>query len=283
MRQGATGDRVRVSPTLVEGKLHVLSLRTGLPAYDFDFELNFACSHPLTVVAPQAAVARVGALQDYGQTFQEFEGRGIRLINSVDEHDRASLISHWYPQLHDLTPRTVVWDSRPTAKDVTDHFDWPVFVKGERQTSRHQAALSIVGTASDFDKCMQAYGTDPILSWQRVAVREFVPLRPVPGESAGRIAPSFEFRTFWWYGKNVGIGRYWFEAPTYSVTEQETRAALEVAGEVASRISVPFLVVDVAMTSNGRWVAIECNDAQESGYAAISPLELWRSVIALAS
>jgi len=29
------------------------------------------------------------------------------------------------------------------------------------------------------------------------------------------------------------------------------------------------------------WVAIECNDAQESGYASIPPYELWRKILAL--
>ncbi|HKQ90284.1 MAG TPA: ATP-grasp domain-containing protein [Blastocatellia bacterium] len=35
-----------------------------------------------------------------------------------------------------------------------------------------------------------------------------------------------------------------------------------VANQVAKRLNVPFLVVDVAKTMAGRWVAIECNDAQ---------------------
>jgi hypothetical protein len=272
---------VRVSPTLVERKLHVLSLRTGLPVYDFDFELNFACSHPLIVAAPQVAIARVGAFADYAEAYREFEGRGIRLVNSVDEHDQACLISRWYSLVQDITPRTVVWDARPTGQDVGALFDWPVFVKGERQTSRHQAALSIAHSPADFDRCMSAYGEDTILGWQRVAVREFVPLRPVAGDSGDRIAPSFEFRTFWWRGTNVGMGRYWFEAPAYAATELELRAALECAAEVARRVAVPFLVVDVAMTVDGRWLAIECNDAQESGYACINALELWRKVVDL--
>jgi len=45
--------------------------------------------------------------------------------------------------------------------------------------------------------------------------------------------------------------------------------------QVAKRLNVPFLVVDVAKAMAGRWVTIECNDAQESGYASIPPYELW--------
>jgi ATP-grasp domain, R2K clade family 3 len=54
-----------------------------------------------------------------------------------------------------------------------------------------------------------------------------------------------------------------------------------VANQVAKRLNVPFLVVDVAKAMAGRWVTIECNDAQESGYASILPYELWRKILAL--
>jgi transposase InsO family protein len=35
------------------------------------------------------------------------------------------------------------------------------------------------------------------------------------------------------------------------------------------------------LATAGRRVAIECNDAQESGYASIQPYELWRKILAL--
>ncbi|MCA8918586.1 MAG: ATP-grasp domain-containing protein [Planctomycetes bacterium] len=270
-----------VSPIVVENQLHVLTCRTGQPAYDFDFELYFACNHPVALSTPQPAVARVGALAEYGKTYSEYAARSLQLINHPEQHDRASLISHWYPVLEDLTPRTTVWDDLPSADEVTKLFEWPVFVKGERQTSRHQAALSIIRSPGDFDRCMQDYAADPILNWQKLAVREFVPLRPIKGTAGNRVPPSFEFRSFWWHGINVGIGRYWSDAPTYEASDAELRDALEIAGEAARRVNVPFLVVDVAMDAEGRWLVIECNDGQESGYAGVEPLKLWRKILKL--
>ena len=35
----------------------------------------------------------------------------------------------------------------------------------------------------------------------------------------------------------------------------------------------------LAKTGDGCWIVIECNDAQESGYAAISPHLLWREIL----
>lgn len=39
------------------------------------------------------------------------------------------------------------------------------------------------------------------------------------------------------------------------------------------------MVIDLAMTATGEWIVIECNDAMESGYAGVSPLGLWQSLL----
>ncbi len=54
---------------------------------------------------------------------------------------------------------------------------------------------------------------------------------------------------------------------------------LSVARDAAARLDVAFLVVDVAQSLDGRWIVIECNDGQESGFAGASPLGLWQEVI----
>jgi hypothetical protein len=87
------------------------------------------------------------------------------------------------------------------------------------------------------------------------------------------------FGPFWWKNELVGFGRYWWEARPYACSPEERSAALTVAREVAERVNVCFLVVDVAQTNDGCWIAIECNDGQESGYAGVSPVGLWQSVI----
>lgn len=54
---------------------------------------------------------------------------------------------------------------------------------------------------------------------------------------------------------------------------------LAFAGDCVARLGVPFLVVDVAQTEAGRWIVIECNDGQESGYAGVQPRALWRRIL----
>jgi hypothetical protein len=101
---------------------------------------------------------------------------------------------------------------------------------------------------------------------EKIAVTEMVP-------------PSFEFRSFWWKGELVGFGPYWNTVADYAITRSEERSAISLARQVASRVAVPFLVVDIAQKADGQWVLIECNDGQESGYAGISALSMWQKII----
>jgi hypothetical protein len=262
----------------VETQLILVSEPTGVSAYDFDFDLHFACSHPYRIEGEAPCVLRVGAIADYAAEYEEKRSMGLRLVNSPDEHLRASELEHWYPLISDLTPRTEVFERLPPADVLEASFGWPVFIKGSRQTSRHNPELSIIESREHYERVLPLYENDAILHWQKPVVREFIPLAPVAGHVPGKVPPSVEYRSFWWHGECVGWGRYWYQVPPYDAADAE--AGLAVARKAAARLKVPFLVVDFAKAADGRWIVIECNDAQESGYVGVPPHELWRQVLA---
>jgi hypothetical protein len=260
--------------------LWVLTHPTGVSVYDFPFERYFECRHAWNQPSGVEAVARAGAFDDYGATYAELAAAGVRLIHTPEQHDLCSELPLWYPLLKDLTARSVCFDQRPSSIEVAKHFQWPVFVKGARQTRRHLKHLSIINSAEEFDHAMSLYAKDPVLHWQGVAVRELLPLRPVEARGpVDRLPPVFEFRTFWWRGIHAGSGRYWWDGSAYDWDRREQAQALAVAGEAARRLNLPFLVVDMAQCIDGRWVVIEVNDGQESGYAAAPPIALWHAVL----
>jgi hypothetical protein len=267
----------------LEQRLWLVVRQIGLPTYDFNFRDWFQARSASELPQGVKAVARVGAIPDYADFYDECKKVGVSLINSPEEHLRASQLDCWYPMLSDLTPKSVCFKGRPTLEEIKAQFDWPVFMKGARQTSRHQRKLSIIENDNDFLEAMKCYADDPILGWQDVVCREFVPLRRLNDDeaSAGEMPRRFEFRTFWWKGQLAGAGHYWWEGPPYKWTSNEQAAGLAVAREAARRVDVPFLVVDIAQMEAGRWIVIECNDGQESGYAGVSPLGLWRNIIDL--
>ena len=261
----------------LEDRLLVISHKVGAPAYDFDFQLNFSCVHPFQFRDGEVCILRIGPVAYYEQEHQEKAGWGLRLINSPQEHFRAGELEGWYPLISDVTPATRVFDTLPSATDIENEFGWPVFVKGVRQTSRHNPVLSVARNAADYERLCDGYRHDPILHWQRPAVRQFVDLEPIAGDVPGKIRPSREFRTFWWNGELVGCGHYWYQLPNYGAADIDE--GLTLAREVARRLSVPFLVVDIARKSGGGWIVIECNDAQEAGYVGMSPRVLWRNIL----
>ena len=267
----------------VEDVLWVAARPTGLAIYDFDFRRYFSCRSSMACPPGRRAVARVGAISDYRQFYEEIEGFGLRLIHTPDEHDRASRLPDWYPRLADLTPRSVWYEGIPSIRQIEADFGWPIFVKGARQTHGHRRSLSIASDPEEYEGLAARYAADPVLRWQSLVVREFVPLRRVEETEFDRVPASFEFRTFWWYGRLVGAGRYWWEDRPYAWTEHERKDALEVAGEAAARLRLPFVAIDVALTEEGRWIVLECNDGQESGYAGVLPVGLWQSILTLES
>jgi hypothetical protein len=262
----------------IEGKLVVISQPTGVSTYDFDFDLHFACRHPHRFEREEPCVLRIGPLRDYAAEYRRVLELGLRPVNSPEEHVLASELESWYPHISALTPRTRVFDALPTAEEIEAQFEWPVFLKGSRQTSKHSPELSVIRDRSHYEEVAARYRSDPILHWQKPVVRELVPLVPVPGHVPGSVPPAMEYRSFWWRGECVGWGRYWYQISPYQCPDAE--AGLDVARAAVGRIHVPFLVVDFAKTMDGRWIVIECNDAQESGYAAIPPQALWREILA---
>lgn len=262
----------------VENKIIVVVEEVGVSTYDFNFGLHFTCDHPYRIDGEEPCILRIGPVADYTAEFATKLEMGLRLVNSPDEHTRASELEYWYPLLADLTPRTRVFDTLPEADEIEASFEWPVFMKGSRQTSKHNPDLSVIQSRVHYELAAQQYQNDPILHWQKPVIREFVPLMPVAGKVPGKVPASVEYRSFWWHGECVGWGRYWYQVAPYECADAQVE--LEIAQQAATRLKVPFLLVDFAKTADGHWIVIECNDAQESGYVGISPVALWQQLLA---
>jgi hypothetical protein len=263
----------------LEETLWLLVDTIGNPGYDFAFEHFFACRRPWQRPRSLTAIGRFGVLTSYPDPYAQLLTDGVQLLHTPEQYLPASELPRWYPLLADLTPRSLWFATPPSVAEIEQHFAWPIFLKGSRQTRKHTAALSIIASPEAYEQVAAIYQSDPVLCRQQMVCREFVPLRPVPAVATDIIPPAFEFRTFWWYGELVGAGPYWSAFATYTWTPREERAALAVARAAAQRLNLPFVVLDVAQTLTGDWSVIECNDAQESGYAGVSPFALWGQIV----
>jgi hypothetical protein len=262
---------------LLEETIWILAGNIDSPSYDFSFSQLFACRRPWNRPEKLTAIGRFGAVTDYDRAYQELSTDGIFLVHSPEQHLLASELPRWYPLLQGLTPKSFWFSDPPDFDTIERALGLPFFLKGSRQTSRHRAALSIIRSAEDYYRAIEVYREDPILRQQDLVCREFVSLCPVPHTATEKIPPSFEFRSFWWRDCCVGAGQYW--SKSYNWNSEEKKAALSIARKAARLLNLLFVVIDVARTITGEWIVIECNDAQESGYAAIFPFVLWQNLI----
>lgn len=263
----------------LEESVWVGTKQVGVSAYDFTFEPLFHCRRPYELPSSVQLICRVGAFDDYEKSYLEFEENGFSLVNTVAEHFRASELSLWYPLIEKYTPRSKWYNEIPDVAEIEQEFSYPVFIKGSRQTAKHKESLSVAKNREQCLSILKEYKLNPILHWQQLVCREFVKLMPVVAAKTEKITPSFEFRSFWYKGSLVGVGHYWSEFVKYNWSKDQEFEALALAREVSSIVDVPFLVIDLALTEDGKWIVIECNDGQESGYAGIEAISLWKNII----
>ena len=266
--------------THVEKRLWIVQNTIGLSLYDFDFAKHFSCRHPIRIDQPITAIARMGAADIYSDRYTDFANQGINLIHTPEQYELSTLLPNWYPKISDLTPHSRWFDDFPDAGVVDDEFGWPVFIKGERQTTRHNRSMAIAESEEHFKQICMAWGSDPVLAWQRMVCRKFEPLRSLYADTTNEIPKSYEFRCFCWNGVCVGIGNYWV-AESYQPTPSEHGEITQLAETVANRLSLPFLVVDIAQCVDGRWIVIECNDGQDSGYTGVNRIGMWNRILEL--
>ncbi len=264
----------------IKSVICISTLATHSPVYDFDFR-NYFDATPVFNAVTQPLVLRIGAISDYAKLFHSLQKSGLNLINNIEQHNIASLLPHWYPLITPYTPKSKWYDQLPDAATIMEDFTFPVFIKGERQTNRHQLSSSKATDKNALQNILDNWKNDPILNWQKLICREFIPLEKIGDALGDKLQYSKEFRVFTWRNKVIDMGQYWTDAPTALLNSAEQQELTILVEQVAQIVNVPFLVIDVAKTTDGEWIVIELNDAQESGYAGVPPLKLWSKIIAV--
>src|SRR5581483_3993035 len=136
--------------------------KTHFDLYDFDFRQYFE-TKPVITDTTLPVVLRIGAIEAYEKLSHELMEFGLCPINSVGQHEMASLLPNWYPAIKAFTARSVWYETLPTAKTILKDFSFPVFIKGERQTNRHQQAMSIANNLADLENILNYWKQDNVL------------------------------------------------------------------------------------------------------------------------
>ena len=64
-----------------------------------------------------------------------------------------------------------------------------------------------------------------------------------------------------------------------AICRSQRKEIITLGRKVAEALDVTFLVIDVAMKTDGEWILIECNDGQDSGFTGVNPFRLWNDTV----
>lgn len=261
------------------GRVAVLIRTTNISEYDFNFR-NFFDFYTIYSRTDLPVLLRIGAIEDYRDVEIIIKDLGMELLVSEEEHLRCSTIEKWYPLIKRKTPFTIVYEKLPSLEELLRDFTFPVFIKGNRQTSHHSKSKCIIESPEQYELLRRTWENDLILSWQKPVIREYIPLQVIDSDSFPNMVPiSMEFRFFYFEGEFMAYGPYWTLGSHYSMPEDELEEVLLLTKWAANQVDAPFVAIDVAMTAEGDWIIIEVNDGQESGFAGVNPIVLWKNIV----
>lgn len=236
---------------------------------------HFVCTKNRTLVSyGDLVVSRYSCLPFYRELDDDLGCVGATLINSFHEHCYVADMWNWVDDLEGLTPKT--W--RRLA-DVDE--PGPYVLKGKTNSRKHDWNTHMFA----IDK--QAAGE---VEWrllkdgligegnQDIMVRKYVPL-VTHGYGLNGLPITREFRFFCIDGRVLCGGFYWAGYEdiidcSIPSPDEVPRAFLD---DVLSRIGkrVRFVVVDVALAQDGRWIVVELNDGQMSGLSCCDPIVMY--------
>lgn len=225
-------------------------------------------------------IGSIPTLMHYRAVYQAARARGIRLINSPLQHQRALEGDRALTALGDLTPDTVVVTAPAQCAAAADQLGLPLFVKGVVKSNKEAGWSACVATTLPelHDLVAQTLARDA-MTRGRVLIRRLVPLRYVAG-ALGDFPISREYRVFLYREQVLAFGFYWEEyADTWRFSSSDEQAMLAVAREAARRLRVPFLIIDVAQQESGAWLVIEVGDGQFAGLSQVPPLRMWSGLL----
>ncbi len=187
------------------GDIAILQKMIGNIGYDFAFRNHFAC-RSVIMDNDKPVLLRIGAPDDYAEVERILQEKNMSLLMPLEDHLRCSEIENWYPLLKDKTPYTRIYGELPPVEELVKHFSFPVFIKGSRQTDRHNKSKCIIEDARAYEELRLDWKKSKILSWQKAAVREYVPLQTIDRESFPNMVPiSYEFRLFYFMGQCMAL------------------------------------------------------------------------------
>lgn len=219
------------------------------------------------IPAGSLVVGRYSVLPFYRELEKDLAWNGSVLLNSHAQHRYIADLQNWYTDLgEELTPKT--W----TQLENVPEDEGPYIIKGETNSRKDKwnKLMFAANKRAAVDIAIEL-SSDGLLLNQSLYVRKFVPLKtffnsPINGQ------PITEEYRFFCVDKKVVCGAYYWSDFADDLKQQGVVLDPGVVPDaflqkVLSKVgdNARFLVVDVAITAEGKPIVVELNDGQMSG------------------
>ena len=216
----------------------------------------------------------------YREIYEALSAKGHRLPNSPLEHNKVMELDLAYPDIHDLTARTVVAFNVEEAVGRSSELHFPLFVKGAVQSWKSKGWDACV--VNSVDELARQILRSESRTRGKIVLRELLSLRHKKKSGLG-FPIGREYRVFLYSGEVVSMAYYWDDEDEFGEpTEGERNDIVELATVAANRLRAPLVAVDVGQDESGRWWVIETADGQFAGISQHSVLSHWRRLFELA-
>jgi len=218
----------------------------------------------------------------YEAIYNEALRKGIRLVNSPEQHLVAQEFDRAYPLLLLLTPESLTLTNPSEWATALDTPGLPAFVRGSVRSRKAAGWKACVAqTPSELQALVDQFFKLEYRSRGKVIVRKLMNLKHRRFSDEG-FPLGREYRVFVYKENVLAYGYYWEgEDPLKELTPAEQESVVGLASEVAQRLDTPFLAIDIGQLVTDEWIAIEVNDAQFAGPCQVPLLRLWNAILSL--
>lgn len=227
------------------------------------------------VPAGSLVIGRYANLPFHRELEQDLKNLGSNMVNSSEQHNYVANFDYY----EDLAGYT--FPSWFNAADIPQRMrNGPFVVKGRTNSLKQEWSSKMF--AKDFataNRIASELRCDSLIGPQGVVYREFVPLETFEDSPVNGMPFSNEWRIFYYNGRRLAHGFYWSLLEDWTQVEKARpdfeSKGLEFADEVAQLLvgKVPFVVIDIAKTVEGKWVVVELNDGCMAGLNDSVPAE----------
>jgi len=239
------------------------------------FGKNNVVNQRTNILRDELVIGRYSVLPYYQELENDIAWMGGKLINSYKQHKWIADFEY-YQYLKDFTPLSWKFSCEPFYDD-----DGPFVVKGCTNSKKWQwNTLMYAANKKTAIKIAAELMSDSYIGSQQIYIRKYIPLKTYE-IGINNVRFTNEWRVFCYKDQILSKGYYWSCAGSEIIEDaewnQDADNLIQTLLPIVSKYT-NFYTLDIAQTTENKWILIEINDGQMSGLSENNPRILYNNL-----